>query len=145
VKYIGFIEKLIGKPVPKITVVDGKVVEDDGAISAKTGDNKGDIASNDSSDAPQAAIDGAKAAPKRRSRNGRAEKSTEKTAEKSTEKTAEKSVKGAKAASKSAKSAQDKKPVTGKNRNRDDELPSPPDCSGNTLVETGHVPAFLRR
>ena len=32
-----------------------------------------------------------------------------------------------------------------KNRNRDDELPSPPDCSGNTLVETGHVPAFLRR
>ena len=141
VKYIGFIEKLIGKPVPKITVVDGKVVEDDGAISAKTGDNKGDIASNDSSDAPQAAIDGAKAAPKRRSRNGRAEKSTEK----STEKTAEKSVKGAKAASKSAKSAQDKKPVTGKNRNRDDELPSPPDCSGNTLVETGHVPAFLRR
>jgi len=153
VKYIGFIEKLIGKPVPKITVVDGKVIEDDGAISAKTGDNrgdnKGDIASNDSSDAPQAAIDGAKAAPKRRSRNGRAEKSTdkstEKTAEKSTEKTAEKSVKGAKAASKSAKSAQDKKPVTGKNRNRDDELPSPPDCSGNTLVETGHVPAFLRR
>jgi len=89
VKYIGFIEKLIGKPVPKITVVDGKVVEDDGAISAKTGDNrgdnKGDIASNDSSDAPQAAIDGAKAAPKRRSRNGRAEKSTDK----STEKTAE--------------------------------------------------------
>ncbi|MGA0310966.1 MAG: helicase-related protein, partial [Candidatus Puniceispirillaceae bacterium] len=145
VKYIGFIEKLIGKPVPKITVVDGKVVEDDGAISAKTGDNrgdnKGDIASNDSSDAPQAAIDGAQAAPKRRSRNGRAEKSTDK----STEKTAEKSVKGAKAASKSAKSAQDKKPVTGKNRNRDDELPSPPDCSGNTLVETGHVPAFLRR
>ena len=31
------------------------------------------------------------------------------------------------------------------NRNRDDELPSPPDCSGNTLAETGHVPAFLRR
>ena len=143
VKYIGFIEKLIGKPVPKITVVDGKVVEDDGAISAKTGDNKGDIASNDSSgsDAPQAAIDGAKAAPKRRSRNGRAEKTTDRL----TEKTAEKSIKGAKAASKSAKSAQDKKPVTGKNRNRDDELPSPPDCSGNTLVETGHVPAFLRR
>jgi hypothetical protein len=24
-------------------------------------------------------------------------------------------------------------------------LPSPPDCSGNTLAETGHVPAFLRR
>ena len=32
-----------------------------------------------------------------------------------------------------------------KNRNRDDELPSPPDCSGDTLAETGHVPAFLSR
>ncbi len=146
VKYIGFIEKLIGKPVPKITVVDGKVVEDDGAISAKTGDNrgdnKGDIASNDSSDAPKQQL----MVPKPRQSAGRAmDGRAEKSAEKSTEKTAEKSVKGAKAASKSAKSAQDKKPVTGKNRNRDDELPSPPDCSGNTLVETGHVPAFLRR
>ncbi|HBV78083.1 MAG TPA: DNA helicase, partial [Alphaproteobacteria bacterium] len=46
--------------------------------------------------------------------------------------------------------AQEAKPAAkpaakNKNRNRDDELPSPPDCSGNTLAETGHVPAFLRR
>ena len=31
------------------------------------------------------------------------------------------------------------------NRNQDDELPSPPDCVGNTLKDTGHIPAFLTR
>ena len=34
IKYIGFIEKLIGKPVPQITVVDGKVVESGAKSSA---------------------------------------------------------------------------------------------------------------
>ena len=40
-----------------------------------------------------------------------------------------------------------KKPsATGrKNRNNDDELPSPPDCKGSTMKETGHIPAFLTR
>ena len=32
-----------------------------------------------------------------------------------------------------------------KNRNHDGELPSPPDCQGNTMRETGHIPAFLIR
>ena len=32
-----------------------------------------------------------------------------------------------------------------KNRNRGDELPSPPDCQGSTMEETGHIPAFLTR
>ena len=32
-----------------------------------------------------------------------------------------------------------------KNRNRDGELPSPPDCQGSTMRETGHIPAFLTR
>ena len=36
-------------------------------------------------------------------------------------------------------------PSTQKNRNRGDELPSPPDCQGSTLEETGHIPAFLTR
>ena len=31
------------------------------------------------------------------------------------------------------------------NRNQADELPSPPDCVGNTLQDTGHIPAFLTR
>ena len=34
---------------------------------------------------------------------------------------------------------------TRKNRNHDDELPSPPDCQGSTMRETGHIPAFLTR
>ena len=58
-----------------------------------------------------------------------------------------------KSASEKPAKLDNKKSVTGKpkptakvrNRNRDDELPSPPDCSGNTLAETGHVPAFLSR
>ena len=36
-------------------------------------------------------------------------------------------------------------PSTQKNRNRGDELPSPPDCQGSTMEETGHIPAFLTR
>ena len=47
-----------------------------------------------------------------------------------------------------AKSAQTVKKVpasTQKNRNRGDELPSPPDCQGSTMEETGHIPAFLTR
>ena len=31
------------------------------------------------------------------------------------------------------------------NRNSADELPSPPDCVGNTLEDIGHIPAFLTR
>ena len=47
-----------------------------------------------------------------------------------------------------AKSAQTAKKAlasTQKNRNRGDELPSPPDCQGSTMEETGHIPAFLTR
>ena len=47
-----------------------------------------------------------------------------------------------------AKSAQTVKKApasTQKNRNRGDELPSPPDCQGSTMEETGHIPAFLTR
>lgn len=31
------------------------------------------------------------------------------------------------------------------NRNLEQELPSPPDCKGKTMRETGHIPAFLNR
>lgn len=47
-----------------------------------------------------------------------------------------------------AKSAQTAKKAPAskqKNRNRSDELPSPPDCQGSTMEETGHIPAFLTR
>jgi hypothetical protein len=44
-------------------------------------------------------------------------------------------------------SAQAAKPASktaakNKNRNRDDELPSPPDCSGNTLLKQGMFRPF---
>ena len=41
----------------------------------------------------------------------------------------------------------DKRPAATarKNWNQDDELPSPPDCKGSTMRETGHIPAFLTR
>ncbi|MGB1953027.1 MAG: DEAD/DEAH box helicase [Candidatus Puniceispirillum sp.] len=32
-----------------------------------------------------------------------------------------------------------------RNGNNNDELPSPPDCKGDTLEATGHIPAFLQR
>ncbi len=41
--------------------------------------------------------------------------------------------------------SKDAKSKTGGGRNRDDELPAPTDCSGNTLKDTGHIPAFLMR
>ena len=147
VKYIGLIEKLIGKPVPKITIIDGKVVEEDAAGSAKTAEGDGGTAGNTSNNGGtvQATGDREKTGPKSRSRNGQGKKIPEKPAEISPIKSAKKLPKGASAVSKSADPAPDKPPVKSKNRNRNDELPSPPDCSGNTLVETGHVPAFLRR
>ena len=46
---------------------------------------------------------------------------------------------------KSAQTAKKTPASTQKNRNRSDELPSPPDCQGSTMEETGHIPAFLTR
>jgi len=174
IKYIGFIEKLIGKPVPQITVVDGKVVESaakssapkppisDGQDIAKTDDGQ-----SNTTDAPIKEA-GEKPASKGRGRG----RNTKKTAGKPTEADAPKSneaqndgpkhdaasenpakpskAKSADGSSGGSSSTQAKKPAPktaakNNNRNRDDELPSPPDCSGNTLAETGHVPAFLRR
>lgn len=46
---------------------------------------------------------------------------------------------------KTAQTAKKAPASTQKNRNRSDELPSPPDCQGSTMEETGHIPAFLTR
>ena len=178
IKYIGFIEKLIGKPVPQITVVDGKVVESGAKSSAsKPAISDGqDVAKTDSgqSNAASAPTEeaGEKPASKGRGRGRNAKKTADKPVETDASKndgpqndvvqidaTNEKPAKSAKAklagssasgSSDVSSSAQAAKPAPktaakNKNRNRDDELPSPPDCSGNTLAETGHVPAFLRR
>ena len=95
IKYIGAIEKLIGKPIPPIELDQASVVT--AASTPATAD-----------DDPQ---------PDKR------QKRKAKPAEPS------------------------KKPAVParKNRNGDDELPSPPDCQGSTMSETGHIPAFLTR
>ena len=95
IKYIGAIEKLIGKPIPPIEL-DKESVVTAGSTPAPADDD------------PQ---------PDKRQKR-------------------------------KAKSAEpSKKPAVParKNRNRDNELPSPPDCQGSTMKETGHIPAFLTR
>ena len=167
IKYIGFIEKLISKPIPQITVVDGRVVESgakssaskptisDGKAGAKADAKTDDSHASENSAPAQDASE--KSPSKGRSRGRNAKKPAENPAqndvatEKPTEPTKAKSASASSGASSGASSpAQEAKPAAkpaakNKNRNRDDELPSPPDCSGNTLAETGHVPAFLRR
>ncbi|MEL0289648.1 MAG: DEAD/DEAH box helicase [Alphaproteobacteria bacterium] len=96
IKYIGAIEKLIGKPIPPIELDQTSVVN----------------AASDASPAPD---------------YPQMDKPKQKRKAKPTEST-----------KKSAAPAH-------KNRNRDDELPSPPDCQGSTMRETGHIPAFLTR
>jgi superfamily II DNA/RNA helicase len=167
IKYIGFIEKLISKPIPQITVVDGRVVESgakssaskptisDGKAGAKADAKTDDSHASENSAPAQDASE--KSPSKGRGRGRNAKKPAENpeqndvATEKPTEPTKAKSASASSGASSGASSpAQEAKPAAkpaakNKNRNRDDELPSPPDCSGNTLAETGHVPAFLRR
>ncbi|MEC8109249.1 MAG: DNA helicase, partial [Pseudomonadota bacterium] len=96
IKYIGFIEKLIGKPIPPIDL--GQMFSD-----AATS-NLSIVSSEPRLGKPEQ---------KRRAKPIVA----------------------------------DKKPaaIARKNWNQDDELPSPPDCKGSTMRETGHIPAFLTR
>ena len=96
IKYIGVIEKLIGKPITPIQL---------GQISSIAAESDASMVSCD----PPADSPKQKRKPKAIVSN--------------------------------------KKPsATGrKNRNNDDELPSPPDCKGSTMKETGHIPAFLTR
>ena len=115
-KYVGSIETLIGKPIPLIKIINGKVDDGDSKLEA-------DATKTDSKKAGRIAKD-SKAVDQMR----------ELTADKATKTDGPKSSTG-----------KSRTAVKDKNRNRGDELPSPPDCSGNTLAETGHVPAFLRR
>jgi len=96
IKYVGAIEKLIGKAIPPIEVDQTSLVNVESGASPVADDLQ-------------------------------AEKPKQK-----------RKAKPAESAKKSAASAH-------KNRNRDDELPSPPDCQGRTMRETGHIPAFLTR
>ena len=95
IKYVGAIEKLIGKPIPPIELDQASVVTAASTSAPADGDPQPD--------------------------------------------------KKQKRKAKPAESAKKPAVPARKNRNRDDELPSPPDCQGSTMKETGHIPAFLTR
>ena len=116
-KYVGAIEKLIGKAIP---LTDG-----------------GETAPAKSADKNTGKTDKPKKA---------------KTAGKSTEAPAEPNS-DARTDAKSDAKSENRAETSGKGRGRSrrgkdahpGELPPPPDCKGNTLQDTGHVPAFLLR
>ena len=95
IKYIGAIEKLIGKPIPPIELDQASV-----ATAASTPAPAEDDPQPDEKQKPKA---------------------------------------------KTAESAKKPAVPARKKLNHDDELPSPPDCQGSTMRETGHIPAFLTR
>ena len=117
-KYVGAIEKLIGKAIP--------LIEGGETAPAKAADSK----------------------------SGKTEKTDR--AEKSNKpKTAKKAARSGETGSESRTDAKadNRDEASGKGRGRSrrgkdahpGELPPPPDCKGNTLEDTGHVPAFLLR
>ena len=120
-KYVDFIETLTGKPIPLVRIIDGKVIDTDASTVANAEKTVG-VSVEDTAKGAKLAGQGQVTA---------IDKSTRK--------------KPAKMGNPKSVTEKSKPASKIKNRNRDDELPSPPDCSGNTLAETGHVPAFLSR
>ncbi len=120
-KYVSFIETLIGKPIPLVKIVDGSVIDAGASAVATTTKTIGHKAKS----VPEGSI--------------LADQDQKPAVNKSASK------KPAKLDNKKSVTEKPKPTAKVRNRNRGDELPSPPDCSGNTLAETGHVPAFLSR
>ncbi len=120
-RYIVAIERLTGKPIPKIMLKDGTIVAADDITDPST---DSDALEHDGS------------GKQLQNRRGKLDK-TSKTKHSSGTQSAE-SKKNDKRLPKVAIKQQ-------KNMNCEDELPSPPDCSGNTFLESNHIPAFLRR
>ena len=116
-RYVEAIESLTAKPIPKITLKNGIIIEAGETAAAENRQPSG-VAETDGP-------------PRKRRRKSAGTAKSEQTGD-GAHPTAEKAVK------KPAKQV-------AKNRNRDDELPSPPDCTGNSFSDSGHIPAFLRR
>ena len=141
-KYVGAIEKLIGKPIPLV------------------GDAKSE-APQDASEAKPASRSTKKKAGSRKTEAGNPESGNSKSSRPESSETGS----GRKDASSNEAGKSDSgKSDSGKNdsgRNDDNrsrggrsrrkqenapgELPAPPECKGDTLQDTGHVPAFLLR
>ena len=120
-KYVGLIETLTGKPIPLVRVIDGKVIDTDTCTVAGAEKNVGKKVKGKARDGEPIRQGQAKAINMSNGENL------------------------AKLGNRKSAAKKSKPSAKIKNRGRDDELPSPPDCSGNTLAETGHVPAFLSR
>ena len=120
-KYVGFIETLTGKPIPLVRVIDGKVIDTEASTVANAAKTVGKKVKDTSKGG---ALVGQGKVPAINMSTGES---------------------SAKLGNRKPVAKKSKPTAKIKNRNRDDELPSPPDCSGNTLAETGHVPAFLSR
>ncbi len=115
-KYVGAIEKLIGKAIP--------LTEGGEAAPTKSGDKKSDNKKSD--DKKSGKTDTPRKAGQKSDRKSEAEP------EKKSDTKAEARTEGR------GKSRRSKETHAG-------ELPAPPDCKGDTLHDTGHVPAFLLR
>jgi superfamily II DNA/RNA helicase len=136
-KYVGAIEKLIGKPIPLV------------------GDAKSE-APQDASEAKPASRSKKKKAGSRKTEAGSPDTGSPKTGRPESRKTgsgrkdASSNEAGKSDSGKSDSGRNDDNRSRGgrsrrKQENAPGELPAPPECKGDTLQDTGHVPAFLLR
>ena len=136
-KYVGAIEKLIGKPIPLV------------------GDAKSD-APQDASEAKPASRSKKKKAGSRKTEAGSPDTSSPDTGRPDSSETdsgrkdASSNEAGKSDSSKNDSGRNDDNRSRGgrsrrKQQNAPGELPAPPECKGDTLQDTGHVPAFLLR
>ena len=119
-KYVGAIEKLIGKAIP---LTEGGEAAPTKSGDKKSGDKKSDDKKSGKTDTPRKA--GQKS-------DRKSDRKSEAEPEKKSDTKAEARTEGR------GKSRRSKETHAG-------ELPAPPDCKGDTLHDTGHVPAFLLR
>jgi len=124
-RYVDAIETLTGKPIPQITIDHGSLRPIDGedaAAATSAGAPDKDSGAEKPTKSRRKKPDQTKSGPNRKHKAGPDKMGQDKAGQ--------------------TKAGQDK---AARNRNRGDELPSPPDCTGTTFKDTDHVPAFLRR
>jgi superfamily II DNA/RNA helicase len=124
-RYVDAIETLTGKPIPQITIDHGSLRPIDGqdaAAATSAGAPDKDSGAEKPTKSRRKKPDQTKSSPNRKDKAGPDKMGQDKAGQ--------------------TKAGQDK---AARNRNRGDELPSPPDCTGTTFKDTDHVPAFLRR
>jgi superfamily II DNA/RNA helicase len=118
-RYVEAIESLTGKVIPKIALKDGTII--DASETGASVENRSQAGADEAGE-PVRKRRGKSSGSK--SKPGQTDDGQQMKADKPGKK--------------------HNKPAA-KNRNRDDELPSPPDCTGNSFKDSGHIPAFLWR